>query len=463
MSITNHIFNKSIFALLMTVLVFSSCQKEESFYSELPNADQYNNKIATTWNEVFLEVERFTSGYKPPVSARNYGYISLIAYESIVHANGKGYKSLSNYYDGLSLDKPVSDQVYNWEVALNSAYERAFELYFSTAPSEQQFKILEVAGNLRSGLQAETEFEVYQRSSKYGEYIAEEIYAWSGTDSWGHQAYLTNIDPQYIPPTDVSFWKPTYPDYTRALLPHWGKVRTFSDTDDLTIPPPPEFSTEANSQLYQEALFTRDLVDRIRAGEEAEELWIAQFWSDDCPILTFSPSGRWVSITNQIVRKESLDLTETVATYAKVGMALSDAGIKCWGGKYDYNLLRPIDYIREFMGDTEWNTVMCPDGSGGFYTPNFPTYPSGHATFGGAAAHVLTGIFGDSYRFTDRSHEGRTEFLGEPRTFNSLSEMAEENAYSRMPIGVHFASDSEAGINLGRSVGVRVNRLPWKS
>ena len=30
--------------------------------------------------------------------------------------------------------------------------------------------------------------------------------------------------------------------------------------------------------------------------------------------------------------------------------------------------------------------------------------------------------------FTDRSHEGRTEFRSSPRQFNSFSEMAEENA-----------------------------------
>ena len=105
---------------------------------------------------------------------------------------------------------------------------------------------------------------------------------------------------------------------------------------------------------------------------------------------------------------------------------------------------------------------MCPDGSGGFYTPNFPTYPSGHATFSGAAAYVLEDIFGKQYPFTDRSHEGRTEFKGTPRTFSSFTAMAEENAYSRVPLGVHFISDSEAGLDLGTVIGLRVTKLPWQ-
>ncbi|MBR9919493.1 MAG: vanadium-dependent haloperoxidase [Bacteroidetes bacterium] len=206
----------------------------------------------------------------------------------------------------------------------------------------------------------------------------------------------------------------------------------------------------------------QQLVNDIKAGGSQEELWIAQFWSDDCPILTFTPAGRWVSILNQLIAIERLDMMETVVAYAKVGMALSDAGVRCWSEKYRYNFLRPIDYIRDYMDDEDWNTVMCPDGSGGYYTPNFPTYPSGHASFGAAAAVVLEDIFGSNYTFTDRSHEGRTEFNGTPRTFNSFQEMAIENGYSRVPLGVHFQSDSDAGIDLGNVVGLRVKALPWK-
>ena len=142
-------------------------------------------------------------------------------------------------------------------------------------------------------------------------------------------------------------------------------------------------------------------------------------------------------------------------------MALSDAGVRCWDEKYRFNYLRPIDYIHKVMGETDWNTIMCPDGSGQFFTPNFPTYPSGHATFGAAAAEVLQDIYGSYFPFTDRCHEDRTEFIGTPRSYNSFIEMAEENAYSRVPIGVHFRMDSEAGVDLGRKIGREVNKLKW--
>lgn len=451
-----------VLIFLVSALIFSSCQKDSPSIENDLNSSEFSQDIPLAWNQLYLEIERFTPGYKPPVSARNYGYISLIAYEAIVNGSGGIYNSLSNQYTELDLTKPEPGQVYNWEVVLNSAYERAFELYFPTAPSEQQFKMLEIAGDLRKELQEETEFEVYERSSNYGKYIAEEIYNWSSIDSWGHEGYLSNLDPLYIPPAQSGYWQPTYPDFGQALLPHWGKVRTFAAGESEKSAPPPAYSTAPTSQLYKEAELTKDLVDKIKAGEEEEEYWIAEFWSDDCPILTFSPAGRWVSITNQVVEIETLNMMDAVAAYAQVGTALADAGIKCWQEKYKYNMLRPIDYIRAHLDDPEWNTIMCPDGSGGFFTPNFPTYPSGHATFGGAASYVLTRLFGTTYNFTDRSHEGRTEFRGTPRSFTSFYEMADENAYSRVPLGVHFTSDSDAGVALGKKVGRMVNRLPWK-
>ena len=112
------------------------------------------------------------------------------------------------------------------------------------------------------------------------------------------------------------------------------------------------------------------------------------------------------------------------------------------------------------MGHDDWNSIMCPDGAGQFFTPQFPTYPSGHGTFGAAAAEVLTTEFGNSFQLTDKCHQYRTDFLGTPRTFNSFYEMAYENAYSRLPIGVHFRMDSEAALDLGFKVGRRVNDLP---
>ncbi len=452
---------KQLLALGVLMIVLFSCQKDE-FYEDSKPATHFTNEIPLSWNQLLLEVERYTPGYKPPISARTSAYIGLTAYETIVHGT-TNRRSFSGYFPGLELERPDIHLEYHWATALHAAYEKAFELYFPTAPAEQQFDILSQINAFKIDLRNSVSPEVYQRSYDFGQQIAQDIYDWSAEDEWGHEAYHSNTDPNYNPPQGEGLWQPTYPDFAVALLPHWGKVRTFAALETDHVTPPLAFSTDEQSLLYQQASETFHIVNQVKQGEREEDYWIADFWSDDCPILTFTPAGRWISITNQLVKLEQLNMAEAVYAYAKVGVALNDAGVKCWKEKYTHNCLRPVDYIHAYMGAPDWNTVMCPDGSGSFYTPNFPTYPSGHATFSAAAAEVLTDLFGEPYTFEDKSHEGRTEFRGAPRTFNSFREMALENAYSRIPLGVHFRMDSDAGTELGTKIGQRVNNLPWEN
>lgn len=449
-------------ALTLSVAVFS-CQRDDddevTLVSDNPVA--LDAEVALRWNGVLLNVERFTPGYRPPVSARNIGYISLAAYEAIQPGMEDAYNSFDGYFPGLDVPEPVSGDKYHWPSVLNATYARIISSFFPTAPAAQQFEIFRMESEFNERFRREVANDVLVRSVEHGRQVADAVFRWSATDRLGHEAYLRNNDPSYVPPSGTGLWQPTYPDYASALLPYWGRVRTFvANSTDICRDPLP-MSSAPGSAIYQQALDVQRTVNQIKAGRLKEEHWIADFWSDDCPILTFTPAGRWIAVANQVVVNNRANLAVAVETYARVGMALADAGIRAWHEKYRFNVERPIDYIRRVLNEPTWNTVMCPDGSGQFFTPPFPAYPSGHATFGAAAAEVLTGIYGDQ-SMTDRCHEGRTEFRGTPRTFNSFYEMAEENAYSRIPIGVHFAMDSEAGVELGYGIGKKVNSLPWR-
>ena len=89
--------------------------------------------------------------------------------------------------------------------------------------------------------------------------------------------------------------------------------------------------------------------------------------------------------------------------------------------------------------------------------PTFPAYPSGHSAFASAAAGVFINQFGDSIDFTDRTHESRIEFRGAPRQFTSFTQMAEENGYSRIPLGVHMRMDCDEGLRLGYEISEKQN------
>ncbi|HUR30596.1 MAG TPA: phosphatase PAP2 family protein [Saprospiraceae bacterium] len=449
----------SVSFLLLTFV--TACQREENIAPVTPLASSYDNEIVAKWNELILDVERFTPGYLPPVSARAYAYIGLVAYETTLPGM-PDYKSFGNYYLGLQLPVNQRPDGYHYPTALNSAYATIITKLFPTVPAAQLSEIIKLENIYNNKYIGEISPELYTASVEWGKAIANAVYAWSESDVAGHEGYLHNTDPSYIPPAGAGNWQPTYPNYGPALLPYWGNVRTFAATNDDRCKDPLAFSSDESSEFYVQAKETENKVNLIHQGLNYEDKWIAQFWSDDCPALTFSPAGRWIAIAAQALENSSANLEKSVVVNAKVGMAVCDAGIRCWGEKFRFNLLRPVDYIRNVMGHTDWNSIMCPDGAGQYFTPAFPTYPSGHGTFGAAASEILTAEFGQHFILTDNCHKDRFEFNGTPRTYNSFYEMAQENAYSRIPIGVHFRMDAEAAMDLGFKIGRKVNDLPWR-
>jgi membrane-associated phospholipid phosphatase len=134
-----------------------------------------------------------------------------------------------------------------------------------------------------------------------------------------------------------------------------------------------------------------------------------------------------------------------------VGLAVADAFIGSWHTKYTYNLLRPETYITRRI-DPEWLPLLV--------TPGFPSYTSGHATQSGAAATVLTDLFGMT-PFTDTLHQDHhLEPLLEPRRFGSFDEAAAEAAMSRLYAGIHYRFDNDNGLAQGRCIGqVIVDRI----
>src|SRR4029450_8233956 len=123
--------------------------------------------------------------------------------------------------------------------------------------------------------------------------------------------------------------------------------------------------------------------------------------------------------------EQEMALDVAAEAYAGVGLAVNDAFICCWFTKYQFNLLRPITYIRQQF-DPEWESPIV--------TPAFPEYTSGHSTQSGAVAEVLTEMFGE-VPYVDHTHDD----IGlPPRSFASFRAAAEEAGISRLYGGIHY-------------------------
>ena len=146
-----------------------------------------------------------------------------------------------------------------------------------------------------------------------------------------------------------------------------------------------------------------------------------------------------------------LDAPHLADALMRVGVAVADGFIGCWDAKFQYDYIRPVSFIRARI-DPKWEPLLI--------TPPFPEYPSGHSTQSGAAAAVLTEIFGEDRAFGDPTHE---EDGIATRHFTSFWAAAEEAAISRLYGGIHFRAAIDRGLEQGKCIGaytVALKTLP---
>ena len=220
------------------------------------------------------------------------------------------------------------------------------------------------------------------------------------------------------PPTGPGYWVPTplantYP----PLEPLAGTWRTWNLREGSQFrpgPPPAYGSPQFRAELRE--------VYAVSLSLTAEQKRIADFWSDGAGTVT--PPGHWNQIALEMLEPAGWSTLLESRLFSALNTAQADAFIACWDAKYTYWSLRPVTAVRRLINPS-WLSYIT--------TPPFPAYVSGHSTTSGAAATVLGAFF--------------------PDQADELDAMAEEAAISRLYGGIHFRSDNEAGLELGRRVG----------
>ena len=398
------------------------------------SADQFPSDVASTWFEELynlVKAERTT----PPTASRIYGITAVALYESMVAGTEENRSLVGQLNDLTSVPRPQKNKKYHWPTVANVALANTIRGLYPTISLASLNAIADLKQTFSSQQQVAVPGPVYERSVVHGEAVATAILDWAATDGFSIQNNC-----RYVPAPVPGAWKPASPLNPNPLQPCWGMIRPMVLTSGGECPPPghPAFSNAA-SDFYAAGLE----VYSVGLGLTHEQKTIADYWSDG-PGTTGTPPGHWIAIVSQIARNEGLSLAAAAEAYARVGIAVHDAFIECWSTKYLSNLQRPVTYINDNI-DPGWRPYIT--------TPSFPSYTSGHSTQSGAAARVLTDMFGIK-SFTDTTHTDHGLAPPQrPRTFNSFDEAAVEAAVSRLYGGIHFAFDNADGLASGQCVG----------
>jgi hypothetical protein len=287
---------------------------------------------------------------------------------------------------------------------------------------------------------------------------------------------LVGVD--YIPGTGPGAWRQDPVSLIPiALGAKWGEVRPFvlRSASQFRIPPPPALTSARYTRAFDEV--KRLGGDGLITPTErtAAQTIAGIYWGyDGTPNLSAPPrlyNQIAVHIADQLGTGR-VNVENLARLLALVHTSMADAGIACWESKYTYKFWRPVGAVREADTDGNPNTTVDPSFTplgapasnvvpGVNFTPPFPAYASGHATFGSALFQTLRRFYGtDRIRFTFVSDEFNgvtTDNQGNvrpriPRTFASLSAAEEENGQSRIYLGIHWEFDKAEGMRQGRRV-----------
>jgi hypothetical protein len=429
------------------------------------------------WNDVALEANRVShSNGKneqtgPTLSSRALAIVHLAmydAYAAIARTNlPVPAVNLSPYLPGLPHPKANASAFAAVAAAAHATLSALF-------PSQKPFFDTK---HLQAGLKGLG----LREGHEFGLLVAQRMLDKRAGDPDGSDnGYATSVAPGAHRPDPDNAGQGVY-------SPFYGRNSTcFAVTNRHELNAPPA----ANSAEYLNAFrqvrgkgIAPELMGTLPSNlskRTANETVIGLYWAYDGA----KDLGTPPRLYNQIVRAVAIEKKNSVAQnarlFALVNVAMGDAGILAWDQKFIHDLWRPVVGIREHdasLGpvasganvlsddaDPSWLPLGAPNTNAENkknVTPNFPAYPSGHATFGAAALQITRLFYNVQGHSDDALFNGLTfvsdELNGMNRDNNGtvrpkharsfpggLWQMIVENGLSRVYLGVHWRFDAFA-------------------
>jgi hypothetical protein len=393
----------------------------------------------------------------PHRTSRAFAIVHIAIFDA-VNAIAGGHKS----YTGLP---SASGDISMPAAIAQAAHDTLVALYPSQGPAFDEL--------LAEDLDQIRDRQARRRGSALGGRAAAAILGLRAHD--GSQAAEQLYGSEYIPAPGPGKWRQD-PIALQpiALGSLWGQVKPFvlSSAAQFPSPPPPALNSPAYSAAFDEVKRLGGCgSDPARCSpgsptpteRKAEQTQIGIYWGYDGTPGLGTPPRLYNQIVVHIADQMGSNAVELARLLALVNAAMADAGIACWEFKYIFAFWRPVTAIRAAV-DPSWTPLGAPasNSGGANFTPPFPAFASGHATFGGSVFEILRSFYGtdriafsfvsDEFNGVTRDNKGNVR-PRLTRRFSSLSQAEEENGQSRIYLGIHWAFDKSEGIAHGRLVG----------
>ena len=282
-----------------------------------------------------------------------------------------------------------------------------------------------------------------------GSEAAGAILALRSGDGWNQQTIQDFAYKQGTAPGEYRFTPPA----TFAFMPDWGKLQPFSlfRADQYRPSPPYRVDSKRYAADFNEVKALGGDGMTTPSARTPDQTQIAMFWYESSPI-------GWNRIARIVSAKQPIGLWESGRLFALLNLASADGYIAVFDTKYHYKYWRPITAIRLADSDGNPATTANPTWTPLLPTPAVPDYSSGHSVEGGAAAEIMKLFFGtNAIAFSTCSTtlpagSNCNEASEVRRSFPSFSAAAEENALSRVLVGIHFRNACDEGIKQGHRI-----------
>tara|TARA_R110002049_G_scaffold4601_5_gene32633 strand:+ start:884620 stop:886851 length:2232 start_codon:yes stop_codon:yes gene_type:complete len=422
-----------------------------------------SNDVVLQWNDLFGDIlSDSTENQNPGYASRSMAILNLAIYDAVAIASGHSEETFYEYDAGITdLSSGTGAEV----AATSAAYTVLSDLY-----PDQQARLDAFLEDSLANLSFDGDVT---ESLALGEQVGLSILATradDGSDVVGEYTYTDEVG--YFQPD------PLNPDVP-AWGPEWGNVETFaiSSVDEFSPDTTPALTSEEYAASYNEVVALGSVDSTERTAEQTEA---GIFWAYDREGLG-TPLSIYSDVLETIAVQEGNSFEENVQLFAQASVAMADAAVVAWDTKFSEEFWRPVTAIQQ--GDSDgnaltdggegWTALGAPDGGDDIvgFTPQFPTYISGHATFGGALFGTLQEFYGTddiSFDLTSEELEILLEDLDlqeaygldlddATRSFDSLSEAMAENGRSRVYLGIHFDFDDLVGQEVGQAVAAAVS------